>query len=159
MPRPLLVAGAPSAGASTVTLHAPWDGRALDDIAQAGPAEMEAAAAAAHRAFAVTRAMPAWRRAEVLRKVAAGLAARREEIAGLIRDEGGKPITFARGEVSRAIDTFNLSAEEASRIEGEVFGLDGVAAGEGRTALVRRFPRGPVLAIAPFNFPLNLVAH
>ena len=159
MPRPLLLAGAPSAGTSAVTLHAPWDGRALDAIAQAGPAEMEAAAAAAARAFAVTRAMPAWRRADVLRKVALGLAARREEIAGLIRDEGGKPITFARAEVSRAIDTFNLSAEEASRIEGEVFGLDGVAAGEGRTAIVRRFPRGPVLAIAPFNFPLNLVAH
>ncbi|GDX81998.1 aldehyde dehydrogenase [Deltaproteobacteria bacterium] len=157
--RPLLLAGRLVTTDAAIQLFAPWDQRPLDAVAQAGSLEMEAAAAAAARAFVVTRKMPAHKRAEILRKIALGLGDRREELAALIRDEGGKPIQFARAEVGRAVDTFNLSAEECSRIEGEVFGLDGVPAGEGRTAIVRRFPRGPVLAIAPFNFPLNLVAH
>ena len=159
MIRPLLLAGRPVITDAAVRLFAPWDGRPLDDIAQAGPEQMSTAAEAAWRAFAVTRKLPAHKRAQILRNIALGLAERQEEIAALIRDEGGKPIQFARGEVLRAVDTFNLSAEECSRVDGEVFGLDGVPAGEGRTAIVRRFPRGPVLAIAPFNFPLNLVAH
>ena len=157
--RPLLLAGVPTPTATAVALFAPWDGRKLEEVAQAGPAEMEAAAAAAARSFAVTRAMPAHRRAEILRRVAVLLVEHGEELAALIRDEGGKPIALARGEVSRAVDTFALAADEATRIDGEVFGLDGTAGGVGRTAIVRRFPRGPVLAIAPFNFPLNLVAH
>ncbi len=157
--RPLLLAGRRVETEASLPIFAPWDGRALDDVAQAGPTELEAAAAAAERAFAVTRALPGHKRAAILRSVAAKLAERTEDIAGLIRDEGGKPIQYARAEVSRAIDTFALSAEEATRIGGEVFGLDQTPGGDGRTAIIRRFPRGPVLAITPFNFPLNLVAH
>lgn len=157
--RPLLLAGAPVRTGTATRILAPYDGRPLDEVAQAGPAELDAAAAAAHRAFAVTRALPGHRRAAILRRVAALLAERAEEIAALIRDEGGKPIQYARAEVSRAIDTFTLSADEATRIGGELFPLDQTAGGDGRTALIRRVPRGPVLAITPFNFPLNLVAH
>lgn len=157
--RQLLLAGRPSEGATTVPIFAPWDARPLADVAQAGPVEMEAAAAAATRAFAHTRALPAHRRADILRGVAALLLRHAEELAGLIRDEGGKPIQFARGEVGRAADTFTLAADECGRSTGETFGLDTSAGGVGRTAILRRFPRGPVLAIAPFNFPLNLVAH
>ena len=157
--RPLLLAGRPSGGSSSTSIHAPWDGRLLDDVAQAGAVEMEAAAAAATRAFTHTRTMPAHRRAEILRAVAALLVRHADEFTVLIRDEGGKPVQFARGEVSRAVDTFTLAADECGRTTGETFGLDTSAGGVGRTAIVRRFPRGPVLAIAPFNFPLNLVAH
>ncbi|MSQ00553.1 MAG: aldehyde dehydrogenase family protein [Myxococcales bacterium] len=157
--RSLLLAGVPTPTTGRLTLFAPWDGRRLDEVAQAGPAQMEAAAAAAARAFVTTRAMPAHRRAEILRRVAVLLVERGDELAALIRDEGGKPIALAKGEVARAVDTFTLAADEATRIDGEVFGLDGTAGGVGRTAIVRRMPRGPVLAIAPFNFPLNLVAH
>ncbi len=155
----LLLAGRPAAGASALTIHSPWDGRPLADVAQADAAAMDEAASAAARSFATTRSLPAHRRAEILRAVAALLLRHLEEFAGLIRDEGGKPIQFARGEVLRAVDTFTLSADECGRATGEVFGLDTTAGGVGRTAIVRRFPRGPVLAIAPFNFPLNLVAH
>lgn len=157
--RPLLLAGRPSGGSSSTPIHAPWDDRFLADVAQAGAVEMEAAAAAATRAFALTRTMPAHRRAEILRAVASLLVRHSDEFTALIRDEGGKPVQFARGEVSRAVDTFNLAADECGRATGETFGLDTSAGGVGRTAIVRRFPRGPVLAIAPFNFPLNLVAH
>ena len=73
--------------------------------------------------------------------------------------EAGKPISLARGEVGRAVLTFTTAAEEASRIGGEVLNLDVIPDAEGCTGIIRRFPIGPVAAITPFNFPLNLVAH
>lgn len=156
---PLLLAGEPHPGSTNLPVYDPWSGAQLHRVAQAGPAELEVAADAAVRAFEVTRRMPAWKRAEVLRGTVDTLTRRRDELAELIRSEGGKPIQFARLEVSRALDTMRLCAEEATRIGGEILPLDGVPAGAGRVALIRRVPRGPVLAIAPFNFPLNLVCH
>jgi acyl-CoA reductase-like NAD-dependent aldehyde dehydrogenase len=159
MDRPLLLAGRDLHTDTRTPVHAPWDGRVLCQVSQAGPVELEAACAAAERAFEATRALPAHRRASILRAVAAQLRAHQEELAGLIRDEGGKPIQLARAEVGRAVETFLLSAEEATRIAGELAPLDASPLAEGRWALIRRVPRGPVLAITPFNFPLNLVAH
>ena len=67
---------------------------------------------------------------------------------------------WARGEVGRCVSVFRWAAEEARRFNGgEAQRLDSDAGGTGRLALTRRFPYGPVLGIAPFNFPLNLCAH
>ncbi len=85
--------------------------------------------------------------------------ARREEFARTICQEAGKPIRTARIEVDRAINTFQIAAEESTRIYGEYIPLDTLESTAGRWGLVRRFPLGPVFAITPFNFPLNLVAH
>jgi glyceraldehyde-3-phosphate dehydrogenase (NADP+) len=103
--------------------------------------------------------MPAFERSAALRKISAGIAARREEIGRLIALESGKPIRDALGEVDRAVLTFRIGSEEAERIGGEVLPLDLNAASRGRTGITRRFPIGPVAAISPFNFPLNLAAH
>jgi len=73
--------------------------------------------------------------------------------------EAGKPIADARKEVERAIQTFRIAAEEAKRIGGDVTPADWTPGTEGRIALTRRFPIGPILGITPFNFPVNLVAH
>jgi acyl-CoA reductase-like NAD-dependent aldehyde dehydrogenase len=92
--------------------------------------------------------------------VAKRLGERAEEIALLISAENGKPVKWARGEVGRAVSVFRWASEEARRFNsGEAQRLDTDAGGVGRLALTRRFPRGSVLGIAPFNFPLNLVAH
>ncbi|GAB3910375.1 aldehyde dehydrogenase family protein [Kibdelosporangium lantanae] len=89
-----------------------------------------------------------------------GLAEQAEELAELITAENGKPLKWAEVEVRRAVSTFRFAAEEARRFGGgELQRLDTEPGAEGRVAVVRRFPRGPVLGIAPFNFPLNLVAH
>ncbi len=77
----------------------------------------------------------------------------------LIVAEAGKPMRLARAEVDRAVLTFKTAAEEAARLGGESIPLDLTEGNEGRWGLVQRFPVGPVLAITPFNFPLNLVAH
>ncbi|WP_256978181.1 aldehyde dehydrogenase family protein [Rhodococcus sp. 14-2470-1a] len=81
------------------------------------------------------------------------------KIAQLITAESGKPVKWARIEVTRAVSTFQWAAEEARRWSGHLQRLDTDAGSTGRLALVRRAPRGPILGIAPFNFPLNLMAH
>ncbi|WP_117215652.1 aldehyde dehydrogenase family protein, partial [Allorhizocola rhizosphaerae] len=77
----------------------------------------------------------------------------------LITAENGKPAMWAKAEVGRAVSTFRWAAEEARRFSGDLMRLDTDPIAKGRMAVVRRFPRGPVLGITPFNFPLNLVAH
>jgi glyceraldehyde-3-phosphate dehydrogenase (NADP+) len=142
-----------------VEVRSPYDEALAAVVHRAGPAEIEAAIAAAERAFQVTRKLPSWRRAEILEKISAGIAARREEFARTIALEAGKPIRTARLEVDRAIFTFKIAAEESKRIYGEIIPLDWVPGTEGRVGHVRRVPLGPVAGITPFNFPLNLVAH
>jgi acyl-CoA reductase-like NAD-dependent aldehyde dehydrogenase len=95
----------------------------------------------------------------VLRAVAEGIVARREELTFTLAREAGKPLKAARVEVDRAVFTFQVAAEESARIHGEWLPLDLQAAAAGRWAIVRRFPLGPIGTITPFNFPLNLVAH
>jgi len=125
----------------------------------ATPDQYEQAVAAAVGAFEQTRRLPAFERSGALRMISAGIATRREEIGRLIATESGKPIRDALGEVDRAVLTFRIGAEEAERIGGEVIPLDLNPASRGRTGIVRRFPIGPIAAISPFNFPLNLAAH
>ncbi len=125
----------------------------------ATPEQYDEAVAAAVRAFEVTRTLPAYERGRILREISAGIMARREELGHLIMLEAGKPIRDALVEVDRAVLTFRLGAEEAERMVGEVIPLDLMASSKGRVGITRRFPAGPVAAISPFNFPLNLAAH
>ncbi|AXB49071.1 aldehyde dehydrogenase [Amycolatopsis albispora] len=122
-------------------------------------AEVEAAVQAAHDVRAEAARTPAHVRAAALDHVSRKLTERAEEFARLITAESAKPIKWSRGEVARAASTFRWAAEEARRFTGELQRLDTDPGGTGRMALVRRVPKGPVLGITPFNFPLNLVAH
>ncbi len=137
----------------------PYDHSVLAVISEAGSDDVEVAIESAVQAFAVTRKMTSQQRADVLHKIVEGITSRREEFARTICQEAGKPIRTARVEVERAIYTFQLAAEESTRIYGEYIPLDTLESAAGRWGLVRRFPLGPVFGITPFNFPLNLVAH
>src|SRR5262245_55981231 len=103
--------------------------------------------------------LPSHARYHALQKIAGGLYDRREEFARLMTAEAGKPITDAKREVNRAVQTFTIAAEEAKRIPGEVIPLDWTPGTDSHLGLVRRIPIGPVLGIPPFSFPLHLVAH
>ena len=142
-------------------LVSPFDGRKLAVVEEAGPDELEAALAAAAGATAAARALSSEQRAEICTAVARGVIARRDELALAICDEAGKPITDATAEVERAALCFELAAAEAQRAarEGEVLPMDLRAAGRGRMGITQRVPIGPVAAISPFNFPLNLAVH
>jgi len=137
----------------------PWSGEVVGEVSLAGEAEWEAALDAAQKAAITFKAFSSLERQEMLEKLAAGVKARQEDLAQTIVAEGGKPITYARGEMARGVLTLSLAAAEAARIGGEVIPLDLTAASRGRWGLTRRFPLGPVLGISPFNFPFNLVAH
>lgn len=137
----------------------PYSGKAVWEVCRAGKSEIEEAIGAAVAAAPRMRALHAYERAEILEAVAAGVRERREELARAMTAETGKPISFARVEAERTAFTFTTAAEEAKRLDGEVISLDLAPHAAGRTGILRRFPLGPIAAITPFNFPLNLVAH
>ena len=137
----------------------PYDETHVAVVRRADRELMDSAISAAHKAFEKTRALTTYEREAVLERIAAGLRSRADEVARTIMAEAGKPITLARGEVERGINTFEIAAREVHRIEGETLPLDVAAGGKGRFGMTRRFPLGAVGAITPFNFPLNLVAH
>ncbi len=91
--------------------------------------------------------------------VAQKLRENREDMAKTLTDEVGKPIFFARIEVDRCIETVTLSAETMRTMHGETINTDAMPSGKKTTAFFTREPAGVVVAITPFNFPLNLVAH
>lgn len=122
-------------------------------------AHLEQAVAAAQRSFLNTRRAAPFERADLLLRIACELERRQEEVSRMIVAESGKPVTLAEAEVKRAGHTFTLAAEEARRFVGEVLSMDAFPSGKGHQGWARRFPIGIVYGIAPFNFPLNLVAH
>ena len=126
---------------------------------RATSADAEAAIRAAVRAFETTRRMGGYERQRVLRAVSSGIEKQSEELARIVALEAGKPVKTARLEVDRAVFTFAVAAEEAVRVGGEYLPLDWQASTAGRWGIVRRFSLGPIAAITPFNFPINLVAH
>jgi acyl-CoA reductase-like NAD-dependent aldehyde dehydrogenase len=140
-------------------IHAPYDGSVIGQVYQGTRSDAELAIASAVKAFGTTRRLPAFERQRVLRRVSQNIAQRRDEFSRTLAQEAGKPIKAARTEVERAIFTFNVAAEESTRIYGEYLPLDWQEYTVGRWGIVRRFPLGPIAGITPFNFPLNLVAH
>ncbi|WP_019889841.1 aldehyde dehydrogenase family protein [Streptomyces purpureus] len=154
------LAGRQATGEATFDVTNSFDGRLVGKVSVPTEAQVEEAVAAAHAVVDEFAATPAHVRAAALDHVSKRLAERTEEIAQLISAENGKPIKWARGEVGRAVSVFRFAAEEARRFNGgEAQRLDTEAGGVGRLALTRRIPKGVVLGIAPFNFPLNLSAH
>src|SRR5580658_7292979 len=142
-----------------VEIRAPYDGTVIARVVQGRREHAEAAIAAAVKAFGTTRRLPAFERQRVLRRISTSILERKEEFARTLAQEAGKPIKAARIEVERAIFTFNVAAEESTRIAGEFLPLDWQEYTAGRWGIVRRFPLGPIAGITPFNFPINLVAH
>lgn len=121
--------------------------------------DIEKAIESALKAFEITKRLSSYRRKEILSRISSEISKQREELAQLISIETGKPIKLSRIEIDRAINTFQIAAEEVDRISGEVLNLDITAQSENRLGITKRFPIGPVLAITPFNFPVNLAAH
>jgi acyl-CoA reductase-like NAD-dependent aldehyde dehydrogenase len=140
-------------------VRSPWDQGLVGRVTIATRADARQAVHHAVASLRRLRALPRWKRREILEDVAAALIEQKERFAQLIVAEAGKPIRLARAEVDRAVLTFKTAAEVLSQLGGETIPLDVMEGNEGRWGLVQRFPVGPVLAITPFNFPLNLVAH
>ncbi|NSL50601.1 aldehyde dehydrogenase family protein [Calidifontibacillus erzurumensis] len=144
---------------SYTELKSPYSEEIIAEIPQATEEEVNQAIDAADRARETMRKMPAHQRAGILEKLVRLLESRVDEAARIIALEAAKPITTAREEVLRTIQTYKFAAEEAKRIHGETLPLDAAPGGENRIAYTVREPLGIIGAITPFNFPMNLVAH
>ncbi len=146
-------------GSETMPVIDKFSGEAIGEVPVASRDMVDRAIGAAREAFPAWSRTPAHRRFRILEKASRLLAERQEEIAATICREAGKAWKYSVGEVARAVETFQFSAEEAKRIHGETVPMDASTAGEGRMGFYLRCPVGVVAAITPFNFPLNLVAH
>ena len=155
----MYLGGAWTDGSAQTAIRSPFDRSVVDTVPLATPAEIETAIASAVRGARAMADLSAHRRAEILLAAAHALRARVEEFALVLTREMGKPIVESRGEVGRAVQTLMLASEEAKRVTGEMIPLDASPGGEGKLGFTLRVPCGVVLAITPFNFPLNLVAH
>ncbi len=142
-----------------LAVRSPYDGAEIGQVTLADAAVLDAAVEAAVQAQRAMAVLSRDARAGILERIAAGIAGRSDELARALQGESGKPITYARVEVTRAVDTFRASADAARALGGAEIPLDAARPGEGRIGFTRRFPVGPVASITPFNFPLNLVAH
>jgi acyl-CoA reductase-like NAD-dependent aldehyde dehydrogenase len=146
--------------AQLAEVHAPFDGTLLATCEQVDRAGVERALASAHALF---RNRDAWlapaRRVEILRRAAALLEARRDELALEAAREGGKPLVDSLVEADRAVDSLRLCLEHLRGQCGAEVPMGSTAASAGRLAFTRHEPIGVVLAFSAFNHPLNLIAH
>lgn len=137
----------------------PFDNSVIDTVPSATIEDVEKAVKAAKQGQRDIASLSAYERYEILMRAAKIMEERKEELAKVISMEVGKTIKEARAEVSRALQTLTLSAEEAKRVVGEEVRFDGAPAIKGKVGLYIRVPVGIVVAISPFNFPVNLAMH
>jgi len=155
----LLINGKDTTTANVLEVRNPFDDTLVGTTYLAGTAELETAIAAAQACQRAMAELPSYVKETALRHIAQQLEDRTPELALLLACESGKPLKYALAELARSVQTFRIAAEECKRLPSELLQLDWTVAGQGKEALVKYFPVGLVAGIAPFNFPLNLVAH
>jgi glyceraldehyde-3-phosphate dehydrogenase (NADP+) len=137
----------------------PFDNSIIDTVPSASAEDIETGLSASVDGFQTAKKMSVYERAQILFKTASIISENLEDFALVIAKEGSKTIREARKEASRCVNTLIVSAEESKRILGETIPFDSFPGGEKRRGYYYRFPIGVILAITPFNDPLNLVAH
>jgi acyl-CoA reductase-like NAD-dependent aldehyde dehydrogenase len=157
---PFLVAGEQRSGEDAFDVTSPFDGEVVARVGTPGEGDVEEAVSKAGETFeSESRNLPVHARSEALMHISRRIEERVDDVAETIAREGGKPLKWSKVEAARAVSTFRWAAETLRHTDGELLRLDTDPALGSRLGLVRRFPLGPVLAISPFNFPVNLVAH
>ncbi|QDU47189.1 Succinate-semialdehyde dehydrogenase [NADP(+)] GabD [Symmachiella dynata] len=143
----------------TIDVVNPFNGEVIDTVPRGTAADVDAALATLAEGARIMKKMSAWDRCQILRKAAAIMERREEELGRLISTEEGKILAEGNLEASRAREVIEVSAEEARRITGEMVPLDAAPGAAGKLGFTLRVPCGIVAAITPFNFPCNLVCH
>ena len=142
-----------------IEVRNPFDNSVIDTVPRADRGDVERVLQSAERGARVMGKLSGYDRWKILRKAAELIAERVEDLGQTISKEEGKILAEGRLEASRAFDTIMGSAEEAKRVHGETVPVDAAPGGAGKFGLTIRVPCGVVVAICPFNFPLNLVCH
>jgi len=156
---PYYLANRPIFEKNTLPVLDKYTDQTVSEISQADKNTLIKAIQYAVEATVPFRQMAAYERQEVLFHCVKRFKERKEELIEVMSIEAGKKIQDSKGEVDRFLSTFQIAAEEATRIYGEILPLDIRATGAGYMGMWKRVPIGPCLFITPFNFPLNLPAH
>ncbi len=154
----LLIGGEWVDGVESFPVTHKYSGQVIGHAARASREQVDAAVTAAQRSFETVR-LEAYQRYTILKRTGDLIEQRRDELAATITAEAGFPVSDAQNEVTRAIQTFLISAEEAKRLVGEVVPIESAPGNAHRMAFTIRVPRGVVCGITSFNAPLNFVAH
>lgn len=155
----MLIDGRFVGGRGSQTIHAPFDGAPVGTAAQGTQDHLRAAVDAAHGAYQTWRRAPRRDRQALLRRIAALVRERSDELVDVLTREVGKPVVWSEGEVARLALTFEDAADEVSRFGLEQMPVDMDSRGDGYRLTVERFPIGVILGIVPYNWPFNLAAH
>lgn len=156
---PYYLANRPEEPNADLPVEDKYHGHVVTRVARADSAALNQAISAAVEATAPMRRLAAWQRKAILLHLVRRCRERTDQLIEVLMMEAGKPRQFARGEVGRLIDTLQFSAEETTRITGQVLPLDVTERASGYRGMWQRVPVGPCAFITPWNFPLNLVAH
>lgn len=148
----------PAAG-HWLSVHSPYDRNVVGQVRVTDAARLDEVAVHAAQGAEVARRLPRHQRAAFLGRAAFLVEQRAEAFARTITLESGKPLRQARREVARCVNTLRLSAEEAKRLGGDVIPFNSFPGSERRQGYYTCEPLGVILAITPFNDPLNLAAH
>ncbi len=155
----MLIGGREVAGEQEIPVLNPFDGSEVGTVPSATESQVDEALSIAVEGARTMERMSRFDRAEILSRASRLVGDRIEDLARTMASEVGKTIREARGEISRTVQTLAVSAEEARRLAGEIVPFDGAPTGKGRFGFFLRVPVGVVVAITPFNFPVNLAAH
>jgi acyl-CoA reductase-like NAD-dependent aldehyde dehydrogenase len=156
---PIFVGGQWKSEGAKIEVRSPYDGQVVGTTYQATGADLEEAIPAASASTGTLLGVSSSDRQRILESVARSIRERHEEFSQSIMQEAAKPIRTARAEVDRAVFTFSLAAAEAGRLQDEQLEIPLPDPAKSKRGRLRRLAAGPVAAITPFNFPLNLVAH
>ena len=154
-----LIGGVCDQAVGKQVVKAPFDGAIVGTAAEGDRRDLLVAVDSGHDAFASWRHSPRRERQALLRRIAALVRERKDELVEVLTLEVGKPIVSSEGEVARLALTFEDAADEASRFGLEQLPVDMDARGDGYRLTVERFPIGVILGIVPYNWPYNLAAH
>ncbi|MFD2924519.1 aldehyde dehydrogenase family protein [Halobacillus naozhouensis] len=155
----LFIHGQWKEGSDYTELVSPYSGEVISEIPSASTEDVEEAINAADSVKPIMRNLSSFERAEILEELVTLLKSNKERAAHIIALEAAKPISTAKGEVERTIQTYKFAAEEAKQNHGEMISLDATPGGKNRIGYTKYEPIGVIGAITPFNFPMNLVAH
>lgn len=155
----LIIAGQSVETDNPFDIYSPFSGENVGTTYFASKQDVDKAIQGAQQAFKEAKELSSFEREEALLHIVDRLTTLKHDLAVLIAQECGKPMKYALGEVSRAIQTFKIAAEETKRLPKEYIGLDWAPPGKNKEGLVKYFPIGIVCGFTPFNFPLNLVVH
>jgi succinate-semialdehyde dehydrogenase/glutarate-semialdehyde dehydrogenase len=143
------------AGRDKIDVRDPATGDVIGVLPTASTEDLDDALAAANEGFQVWRKISAWDRQVIMQRAAALIQERRDTIAGYLALETGKPLSDAKGEMDRVVETILWNAEEGKRVYGRVL----PPRTNGMLQMTVKRPVGPVAAFAAWNFPAVLVAR